>query len=440
MKGSAAMKRYLFPSYAISLVPRATITIVVLVAMLAIGAFQAGIGVAHAADGGKHAPIVIQSDSDFTGCSCVVSGTGSTTNPYIIGPWTINNVNGVAVSIDGTKLTNSFELLNLTIAGNSTTTDTGIVLNHINPGGSQAIVALVYGAQTSIQTNKIGVLVENSNYVTLDGAGENPNGPGVADKGAGTINKNMSGAIDVENSSHITIKGWQTSTNGGDQNPDWVTLDPDPTFWGGVGGVRFFGVTYSTIDHNAANNDTDVSYSLFNSKHNTVTNNTADYPFTMNYLITDGSSYNTLSANEGSTGDFIGLLLADPLPGTATLSTYGASHDNTITGNTIHTDGPIGNELMPVDVTPAFLGGIVVLNGTYNNSITNNTTFASFGSDLAWAQAVPDSSSAIGVKTYPPTLHCNVTASEGGGGVGNLNGNVWTGNTFQRIDSCLPAQ
>src|SRR6266581_8023163 len=40
MKGSAAMKRYLFPSYAISLVPRATIAIVVLVAMLAIGAFQ----------------------------------------------------------------------------------------------------------------------------------------------------------------------------------------------------------------------------------------------------------------------------------------------------------------------------------------------------------------------------------------------------------------
>ena len=46
----------------------------------------------------------------------------------------------------------------------------------------------------------------------------------------------------------------------------------------------------------------------------------------------------------------------------------------------------------------------------------------------------------VGVKTYPPTLHCNVTASEGGGGVSNLNGNVWTGNTYQLIDSCLPAQ
>src|SRR6266568_1944186 len=422
------MKTPVFPRYLVSFVPRAMMAIVALMAML----FFAGITHASSA----HAPIVIQSDSDFTNCHCVVSGKGTQTSPYIIGPWTINNVNGVAVSIDGTSLTKSFTLLNLTIAGNSTSPDFGIHLNHINPSGTQAIVAKVYGAQTSIQTNNVGVLVENSNYVTLDGAGENPKGPGIANTGAGTINKNMSGAIDVESSSHITVEGWQMSTNGGDHNPDWVTLNPDPTFWGGVGGVRFFGVTYSTIDHNAANNDTDVSYSLFNSNYNTVTNNTADYPFTMNYLITDGSSYNTLSGNEGSTGDFIGLLLADPLPGTATLAKYGASHDNKITGNTIHTDGPIGNELQPIDITPAFLGGIVVLNGTYNNSITNNQTWGSFGSDLAWAQAVPDSSSHIAVKTYPPTLHCNVTASEGGGGVANFNGNVWTGNTFQTIDPC----
>lgn len=414
------------------------LAIVALAAILVAGLFLARAGVVHAGSGG-HAPIHIQSDSDFTSCSCVSSGNGTTSSPYIIGPLTINNVNGVAVSIDGTNLTKSFELLNLTIAGNSTSTDTGIVLNHINPGGSQAIVAEVYGVQTSIQTNNVGILVENSNYVTLDGAGENPKGLGVSETGAGTINKNLSGAIDVENSSHITIKGWQMSTNGGDFNPNWKTLDPGIQSWG-VGGVRFFGVTNSTIDHNAANNDTDVSYSLFDSSHNTISNNTADYPFTMNYLITDGSSYNTLTGNEGSTGDFIGLMVADPLPGSSTLQTYGSTHDNIITGNIIHTDGPIGNELSPVDITPAFLGGVVVLNGTYNNQITNNQTWGSFGSDLAWAQAVPDNNSAIGVVTYPPTLHCNVTASEGGGGVANHNGNVWTGNTFQTIDSCLPAQ
>jgi len=130
----------------------------------------------------------------------------------------------------------------------------------------------------------------------------------------------------------------------------------------------------------------------------------------MNYLVTDGSSYNTLNNNEGSTGDFIGLMAADPLPGTSTLSTFGPSHDNLIENNTIHTDRPTGNEIK-AGVAPAFLGGIVVLNGTYNNTIQNNQTFASFGSDLAWAQAVPNNNSPIGVDNYPPTLHCNVTAS-----------------------------
>src|SRR5712692_4421005 len=139
------MKQSLFPPYLVSFVPRATIAIVVLVAMLAIGAFQVGVGITHAADSNSHAPIVIRRDSDFTNCTCVVSGTGSTTNPYIIGPWTINNVRGVAVSIDGTNLTKSFTLLNLTIAGNSMSTDTGIVLNHINPSGTQAISASVKG-------------------------------------------------------------------------------------------------------------------------------------------------------------------------------------------------------------------------------------------------------------------------------------------------------
>lgn len=227
------------------------------------------------------------------------------------------------------------------------------------------------------------------------------------------------------------------SASGIDHQPDWVTLDPSISHWG-VGGVRFFGVTNSLIDHNAANNCTNASYSLFNSSYNTVSNNTANYPFTMNFIVTDGSSYNAVEGNVASTGDFIGYIVADPLPGTWTLATYGPSHDNVVSGNITHSDGPTGNEIHS-GVVPAFLGGIVVLNGTYNNQILNNQGWP-LGSDLAWAQAVPNSGSPIGVTNYPPILHCNVTASEGGGGVGNLNGNVWSGNTFQAVDPCLPPQ
>src|SRR5262245_51837020 len=114
-------------------------------------------GVVFGADLNRHAPIVIQSDQDFTNCGCVLSGTGSLVDPYIIGPWAINMPPSVAVMIDGTSLTKSFVLRNLVIAGNGSSSSIGIVLNHIN-----GISASVQGRQTLIQSAGIGILVENS--------------------------------------------------------------------------------------------------------------------------------------------------------------------------------------------------------------------------------------------------------------------------------------
>jgi parallel beta-helix repeat protein len=378
-----------------------------------------------------HTPIILQSDADFTTCACVISGDGTQANPYVIGPWAINGYSGAGVTVDGTSLTKSFVLLNLTIAGHGDSGSHGIVLRNINPAGTRSIVAQVKGAQTSINSAEVGIVVESSNYVTLDGGGANTNGAGISAAGAGTINKQISGSIDIENSSHILVTGWQLSASGLSIQPDWITLDPTTATWG-VGGVRFFGVTSSTIDHIAVNNCTDASISLFNSSYNTVSNNTADYPFTMNFIVADGSSYNQVINNVASTGDFIGYLVADPLPGTWTLQQFGPSHDNQVIGNSSVADGPIGNEVHS-GVVPAFTGGIVVLNGTYNNVLTNNDARS-----FVWAQAVPDNTSPIGVVHYPPTLYCNVSASEGGGGIPNYNGNAWTGNTAKIIAPCVP--
>lgn len=183
-----------------------------------------------------------------------------------------------------------------------------------------------------------------------------------------------------------------------------------------------------------------MSHALFHSNHNTVTGNTGDYPFTMNCLVTDGSSDNSISGNHGGTGDFIDMMVADPLAGTWTLAAYGASHDNVISGNQTNADGPTGNE-RSAGITSAFFSVIVVLNGTYNNTIMTNAMGVSAGGDLVWAQAVPSSTTAIGVVTAPPVLHCNVTASEGGGGIANLNGNIWFGNTsLKSNDPCIPPQ
>jgi len=388
---------------------------------------------------GSHAPITITKDSDFQACACVASGSGATADPFVIGPLTINSLGpgNSAVSIDGASLTKSFTLLNLTIAGNGSATSTGIVLNHINSSGKATISAAVTGTQTSIQSEGTGILVENSSFVTLDGGGESPSGAGIGNF-AGTINKNFVGGIDIENSKNIVVSGWQLSANGQDNLPDFLAFDPSLAHWG-VGAVRLFGSSNTLINHNASNNCTTVSFSLFNSSNNTISNNPADYPFTNNVLITDGSSFNTVSDNIFSTADFIGILIADPLPGTSTLAQFGPSHDNLIQGNVDHTDGPTGSETHS-GTAPSFVGGIVVLNGAFNNTIKNNQVFSSTGTDLAWAQAIPDASSSTGVAPEPPVIHCNVTASDGGGGVANHNGNVWSGNTARNIDSCITQQ
>lgn len=107
-----------------------------------------GTGAIRAASG-SNAPIVIVTDSDFQSCGCVTGGSGSTADPYVIGPLAINKTAGAsaAVSIDGTLLTKSFSLFNLTIAGNGTDSSIGILLNHINPSGSPKIAAQVSGTQ-----------------------------------------------------------------------------------------------------------------------------------------------------------------------------------------------------------------------------------------------------------------------------------------------------
>jgi len=234
------------------------------------------------------------------------------------------------------------------------------------------------------------------------------------------------------------VKGWQFSADGQDNSPDYVAFDPSLAHWG-VGAVRLFASSNNLIDHNAANNCTTVSFTVFNSNSNTISNNTADYPFSFNVLITDGSSFNTVSNNVFSTADFAGIVIGDPLQATLTLNQYGPAHDNLIQANVDHSDGPTGTERRS-GIAPSFVGGLVILNGTYNNTIRNNHVFAAAGNDLVWAQAVPDPNSPIGVATAPPIIHCNVTVSEGGGGVANHNGNVWSANTDNRIDSCITQQ
>src|SRR5436305_7490950 len=104
-------------------------------------------------------------------------------------------------------------------------------------------------------------------------------------------------------------------------------------------------------------------------------------------MVADGSTHDTIAGNDLHTADFVGILIADPLPGSAALTTYGSTHDILVQGNFDHSDGPTGHEIN-AGIAPAFDGGIVVLNGTYDNSILNNQA-SSAGGGIVWAQEVP---------------------------------------------------
>src|SRR5262249_31007048 len=188
----------------------------------------------------------------------------------------------------------------------------------------------------------------------------------------------------------------------------------------------FFNVNDSVIDHNAANNDTSISYSLFASRDNQVTWNTADYPFSMNILVTAGSSKNLIDHNQLGTADFIGILVADPLSGQPGASFR--TKDNTISNNVVHSSGPTGREVME-EIVPDFVGGIVLLNSTSGNRINGNQLWSNTGTDLKWAQVTLDPNSPIGVRFFPNTAVCN-------GPLPPFNGNVWSGNVVRTEDIC----
>jgi hypothetical protein len=375
--------------------------------------------VARAGGGATLPPIAIDGNAALRASPYATYVNGA----YVFGPASITSATGDGISIR--NVTIPFLLQNMTINGAA---GAAIRLTNVQLPQGTTVVA---GTQTSLQKNYLGISVSSCSGLTLDGGGASSTGPGVSKSGiAGTINKNYIGAIDVQGSTGITVRGWQTSANGQDGTQGWPALGPDLSSWG-VGAVRFVGVSNSTIDHNSANNDTSISYSLWGSSNNRVTSNTGDYPFTMNMLVAAGSSYNLVDGNDFGTADFVGVLVGDPLPSSPYFTAYGATSNNVISNNFIHTDGPTGSELNSM-IAPNFTGGIVVLNSAANNQITGNTATSDSGLNLAWAEETLDTTP-IGVAVFKVTpVACATQVS----GFGAFNGNQWSGNTIKTQQTC----
>src|SRR5713226_3944938 len=154
---------------------KAWLATAVILVILSLGGIVTAVS-ADSLTGGNHNTISIRSNNDFTppgstsGCACVTGGSGTKSDPYIIGPWTImatSDAPGVAVDGTGGAVSKFFILSHITVHGTSRTD--GVDLISINGMGVDAIQA------ANIDSSANGILLRNTSGVTITGNSLNNN-------------------------------------------------------------------------------------------------------------------------------------------------------------------------------------------------------------------------------------------------------------------------
>ena len=246
--------------------------IAALAASAALVAVPASAGVANAA---QHAAITITSNADFTasgastGCACVTAGTGSSSNPYVIGPWAISapsgGTSGWAIKVDNASgaVTAAFTITGISATyGPVPNTDPLIDLVDVNNR-----VGTTIGNVSSNGAGR-GVELDSSSYITLDHL---------------SLNKMTGNALFINGSAHVTLSNSKLKATADGQVPHnadgLFALDSSDLHIGGVAacpkaqvcntfdydtgwGVYLQNTHDVTIDHASANADDTGAYVL----------------------------------------------------------------------------------------------------------------------------------------------------------------------------------
>ena len=146
---------------------------------------------------GAHAAITIGSNADFSACACVTSGDGTAANPFVIGPWAISapsgGTSGWSVKVDNSRgrITDYFNVFGISSAYNDTnTTDPTIWLVNIH---TATTISGNNAHPTGGNNLGIGVKLDNSSNVGIDGVDYNKgNGIGVFVNGSSNVSINNS--------------------------------------------------------------------------------------------------------------------------------------------------------------------------------------------------------------------------------------------------------
>jgi hypothetical protein len=322
----------------------------------------AGVVAARAATG--RGAVLIQSDGDFLTCGCVSAGDGTPSNPYVVGPYQIgvpsNGTGGYAIKIDnsGGQITRSFSIRGVSIGYNdSNPTDPVIWL--VDVAGTEANPISV----STIDANNdgTGIKIDGSSWIALTNL---------------NINKGTGGGLVLNSSSHITMADSKLKATSNGQPPH-------------------------TEDGVYALNSSDVSIGGVPACPKTQICNSLDYDSGWGVYLQNSTNVviNEASANADDTGGFV----------------LDNSSNVTVSNSVAEGGGPIclsvNGQKLPSGYVSDLQGGVLLINGSRNNTIINDQFAADKGFDIG--------SGGDGFFSNPCTKAQDPVPAEAGMGAGN---------------------
>ncbi len=292
---------------------------------------------------GNHAAITITSNADFSACACVTSGSGTASSPFVIGPWAIpapsGGTSGWSVKVDNSKgkVTAFFNITGISSTYNDTNaSDPTIWLVSVtNP----TTISGTADNKSPTAANDLGTGVEldSSSNISIDGVAYNKmNGPGVF--------LNGSTSVSIDNS-----KLKDTPTPGTDV----------PHHGDGIFAVNSSNINVGT----SPSCPTNVP----------CNNLTYDDGFGVYLLNTHDVVINSATADANDTGGYV-------LDGKTTFNV-------TLKNSTSNGTGPICVTVNGQKVNTGYVsdlqGGVHLINGAHDNTITNDSFSANTGISIA---------------------------------------------------------
>jgi Right handed beta helix region len=279
-------------------------------------------GYAGGGNGGKHAGIAITSNAGFQSCACVLAGSGTAASPYVIGPWSITTpAGGSAITINNSKgaVTDYFSISGISVNYNdSNPTDPVIHLIDINRTTTISNV--------SANDDGIGIELDGSSNIKLDSI---------------SVNKMNGAGIVINGSSNIALSnGKYKATQDGEpphQEDGLYAVNSSQIQIGGLPACPQSGAC------NSFDYDSGWGVYLQNTNNVTIDNATANADDTGGFVLDGSNTYNVNLEN----------------------STSEAGGPICITVNGLKTPtGYFNSDL---------IGGLMLVNGTHDNTIRNDT-------------------------------------------------------------------